>query len=376
MKKKFESDQHWMALALAQAKQGLFTAHPNPRVGCVFVRDGQLLAQGFHQVTGGPHAEVQAIQSSQHSLEGSTCYVTLEPCCHHGRTPPCVNKLIELNLKRCVIACLDPNPLVQGKGAEKLKNSGVDVEVGILEAQAKALNAGFFKRMTTGMPRVIAKIATSLDGKTAMSSGESQWITSTLARLDGHRLRAESGAVLTSWKSITEDQAKMTVRVPELIESTPHFKQPLRVVLDRTLQIHPQLSFFDEMGDVLVMISETVSQSSEQNFIAQLSKREQVQLIRLPENQDQLDLQAILLHLGQLGINDVLVESGSKLLGAFWQNDLVDTVVHYIAPKLLGTQTQGMFDFNILNLNDHKKLVFEEVIKLGPDLKVIAQVKR
>lgn len=374
MKKKSEHDSHWMALALAEANKGLFTAHPNPRVGCVVIRDNQLLAQGFHAYTGGAHAEVAAVTSLS-TLEGATCYVTLEPCSHHGLTPPCADLLISKNLARCVVASLDPNPKVAGEGVARLIQAGIDVDVGVLAEEAHQLNQGFFQRMLTGRPRVIAKVASSLDGKTAMLSGESQWITSEQARHDGHKLRASCGALLTSWKTVSQDKAKMTVRVEEITEN-PHFKQPLRAILDRRLKLSPKSTCFEQPGEIVLYVSETLPQSQRDTFKEQVAYPEQLSIQPLPEYEHHLDLNAVLCDLGQRGINDVLIEGGAQLLGAMLQHNLIDDLVLYMAPKLLGSQARGLFDIALEMLDQHKALLLQHVEQIGPDLKIVAQVKR
>lgn len=371
--KNTDLDHFYMREALKEAEKGRFTAHPNPRVGCVMVKENKIIARGGHLVTGSAHAEINAIEHATESLESAICYVTLEPCAHEGLTKPCMNALIQHKIKRCVIAVLDPNPLVAGRGAEALREAGIEVEVGILESEARKLNEGFFMRMQKVRPRVTAKVAASLDGKTAFLSGESQWITSLDARMDAHQYRAESGAILTSWATVNSDDPSMNVRDAAIVQ-IPHFKQPLRVVIDAELKSNPKAQLFSLPGKTMVCVHEGLSESEEHLWREALVDVEQVEVVRITSSEKHLDLNALLLYLGKRGINDVFLESGARLLGAFFEAKLIDACILYFAPKILGNQTKGMFELPIQNLAEHIRCEIETVEKVGVDLKIQTQI--
>lgn len=358
--------------ALNEARKGLTTAHPNPRVGCIFVKDGEIIARGFHAKTGQDHAEINAIKQASQSLVGSTCYVSLEPCAHHGRTPPCAHALIKQKIKRCVIACTDPFEQVSGQGIQILRNAGIEVTVGVCEAEAKVLNEGFFKRIVEHKPKVIAKVASSLDGKTAMLSGQSQWITGEAARLDAHALRAQVGAIITTYKTVNIDNAKLNVRHP--LAEDPNFTQPLRVILDSDLKVNPKSSIFSQTGNTLIAVGEHVSKAKQQGLRHMVPPNVHIESFNTRLNR--IDLQSVLHFLAKHQINEVLLECGPTLLGAFFNQNLIDEIIVYQAPKILGSHTKGMFDLKISQLNEHIGLDWVDVQTLGEDLKITARVRK
>ncbi len=355
-------DHQYMATALRLAEQGLYTTSPNPRVGCVVVRDGQVLSTAWHQRAGEPHAEPLALRAAGDAARGATAYVTLEPCSHYGRTPPCADALIAAGVARVVIAMQDPNPLVSGRGVVKLRAAGIVVECGLMEAAARELNIGFVSRMTRGRPWLRSKIAMSLDGRTALSNGESQWITGAEARRDVQHWRARSCAVLTGINTILADDASLNVRDI----ATP--RQPLRVVLDSRLRM--PLSAKILHGGVLIY---TVTQAAEK--IAELEKLGATVCV-LDGVQGRVDLPAMLRDLAQRGINEVLVEAGSVLNGALLQAGLVDELVLYFAPQLLGDMARGMAALGELSsLTQRVELRWQDVRRVGNDLRILVKVK-
>jgi diaminohydroxyphosphoribosylaminopyrimidine deaminase/5-amino-6-(5-phosphoribosylamino)uracil reductase len=323
-------DHAFMARALALAAQGLASAHPNPRVGCVLVRDGQVLAEGWHQRAGGPHAEAAALANLAGPAAGATAYVTLEPCNHHGRTPPCSEALIEAGVVRVVYAVGDPNPLVNGAGAQRLRAAGLQVQSGLLEAAAVELNAGFFKRMRQGVPLVRLKLAMSLDGRTALSDGRSKWITGEAARTDVQHWRARSSAVLTGIGTVLADDPLLSVR-----PAGAGVRQPLRVILDTQLRTPPQARVFADSAAREVWI---FTASRDGARIAALEARgARVEQLGAP-----LDLAQVLRALGKSGMNEVLVEAGATLAGALVRQQCVDELLLYVAPVVLGDAARSL----------------------------------
>ncbi|MFW5451057.1 MAG: bifunctional diaminohydroxyphosphoribosylaminopyrimidine deaminase/5-amino-6-(5-phosphoribosylamino)uracil reductase RibD [Methylophagaceae bacterium] len=354
--------EHYMARALQLAERGLFTTDPNPRVGCVLVKDGQTIGEGYHQRAGDPHAEVYALLDAGQQSKDADCYVTLEPCSHTGRTSPCADALIKAGVKRVFIAMMDPNPLVSGTGIEKLKNAGIEVSVGLLQQQAEKLNPGFCQRMRVGRPYVRSKIAMSIDGRTAMSSGESQWITGSDARQDVQRLRARSSAILTGIGTVLADDPALTVR-PEgdWYPDIQAVRQPLRVVVDSQLQIAEQAKIFHDEGDVL--IASTVADKSSVK----------AEIITLPAKSQQVDLHALMTELAQREINDVLVEAGSVLNGALLQENLIDELIIYMAPKLMGDLAKGLFHLpELQTMAQNIDLSISDIRAIGNDWRITA----
>lgn len=357
------TDEQAMQQALQWAAKAMFVTTPNPRVGCVIVKDGKIVAAGHTLQPGQAHAEVAALRDAAErgiDVRGATAYVTLEPCSHFGRTPPCAEALVNAGLGRVVAAVADPNPLVEGRGLDKLRAAGIEVSCGVLEDEARELNIGFFSRMQRGKPWVRMKSAASLDGKTALHDGRSQWITSSTAREDGHWWRARACAVLTGIGTVLQDDPQMNVRALE----TP--RQPRRIVVDSRLQISPTARILDGGGTWVVT---AVSDPQKEARL-----REQgAEIILLPNAQGKVDLPALVLELGRREINEVHVEAGSKLNGSLIREGCVDELLLYLAPSLLG-DAQGMFDLPAPpDLARQQRLSFHTFEQIGPDLRILAR---
>jgi len=386
-----------MSRAIELAKKGHFTTSPNPRVGCVLVSyksgQGEVIGEGYHQTAGQGHAEVNALADArQHNaalIKGATAYVTLEPCSHFGRTPPCAQALINAEVAHVISAMVDPNPQVSGNGLTMLENAGIKTQSGLLEQSARALNVGFIHKMTTKLPYVRCKLASSLDGKTAMASGESKWITSSDARQDVQRFRAQSCAIISGAESVLFDNAKMTVRWSELGDvktSYPQDKlrQPLRVVIDSQNRLSPELAMFEHDSPVLI-INGIVQESSKNKLELNLENLpkwphfvEQVQLPLVKNTQGQLkiDLKALLELLAQRGLNDVLIESGAQLSGAFIEQDLVNELILYQAPKLMGGDGKSLMAMPAISkLEQAKALTISDIRMVGSDIRITSQLK-
>ena len=356
-------DNVWMAHALQLAARGLNTTAPNPRVGCVLVRDGHNVGEGWHVRTGEPHAETHALQAAGDAARGATAYVTLEPCSHHGRTPPCADALIAAGVKRVVVAAQDPNPQVAGEGLARLRAAGITVECGLMEAAARELNIGFFSRMTRGRPWVRSKIGMSLDGRTALANGASKWITGPAAREDVQHWRARSCAVLTGSGTVLADDPLLNVRAFECE------RQPLRVVLDSTLQMPAWARLLKTPG---VMVYSALAEAGKIAVLEQADAQVRV----LANAQGQVDLLQMLGDLAGHGINEVLVEAGSTLTGALLQAGLVDELLLYVAPQLLGDQARGVAQLGeLLTLDQRIELTWKDVRQVGEDIRILASVK-
>lgn len=353
------ADHQYMAQALRLAERGLNTTSPNPRVGCVIVKDGQVVGEGWHERAGEAHAEINALQMAGAAAHGATVYVTLEPCSHYGRTPPCAKALIDAGVGRVVAAMRDPNPLVSGEGLAMLQLAGIRTESGLLEAQAHELNIGFVYRMTCGRPWVRLKMAASLDGKTALNNGVSQWITGEDARRDVHRLRARSCAVLTGIGTVLADDPQMNVRDAETS------RQPLRIVLDSQLKMPPSAKMLKE-GKTLIVTGNDNHQKMDVLWKAG------AQMLILPLKHGHIDLERMLDELVKREINEVMVEAGHTLSGAFLQAGLVDELLIYLAPLLLGHKARGMFDMPELTAMNGKEIKIKEVTMVGRDLRIRA----
>lgn len=350
-----------MAAALQLARRGLFTTTPNPRVGCVLVKDGQVVGTGWHVRAGEPHAEVHALQAAGEAARGATAYVTLEPCNHTGRTGPCVDALLQAGVIRVVAAMQDPNPLVAGKGLARLAAAGVQVESGLLESEARELNIGFVSRMTRGRPWLRMKIAATLDGKTALNNNQSQWITGPAARLDGHRWRARACAILTGFGTVKEDNPQLTVR------DVDTDRQPLRVVVDSRLQIYPTARVLAG-GNALV-----VGAVEDAGRIAAL-RDVGAEVLILPNAGGKVDLAAMLQALAARGINEIHSEAGFKLNGSLLREGCVDEFLIYQAPMLVGDAAQGMCNLDEMTaLTQACRLQVMERTMLGDDLRIIAR---
>ena len=324
------ADHQHMAQALRLAEKGLFSTSPNPRVGCVIVRDGAMVGEGWHKRAGLPHAEANALRAAGERARGATAYVTLEPCSHHGRTPPCADALIEAGVARVVAAMQDPNPLVAGQGLERLRAAGIRVESGLLEDEARELNIGFVSRMQRGRPWVRVKTASSLDGRTALTNGVSQWITGPEARRDVHRLRACSCAVLTGIGTVLADDPQMNVRDVD----TP--RQPLRIVLDSALRMPPQARMLAS-GKTLI-----VTAGNDRERMVRLEDAG-AEILVLPGAGGRVDVAQLMQELAVREINELMVEAGCTLNGALLQAGVVDELVMYVAPILLGDAARGLF---------------------------------
>ncbi|WP_283181833.1 bifunctional diaminohydroxyphosphoribosylaminopyrimidine deaminase/5-amino-6-(5-phosphoribosylamino)uracil reductase RibD [Pseudomonas svalbardensis] len=359
-------DAHYMARALELARKGHYTTHPNPRVGCVIVRDGQIVGEGWHVRTGEPHAEVHALRAAGDKARGATAYVTLEPCSHHGRTPPCADALVHAGVARVVAAMQDPNPSVAGRGMQRLAQAGIAIESGVLEGEARKLNEGFLKRMEHGLPFVRVKLAMSLDGRTAMESGESQWITGTAARSAVQRLRAQASVVLTGADTVLADNARLTVRADELgldPEQTAlaMSRPPLRVLIDGRLRVPLDAPFF-KAGPALVATCMAIEE--------QYANGPECLIVAGEEGL--VDLRKLLVELAARGVNEVLVEAGPRLAGAFAQQGLVDEFQIFIAGKFLGSSARPLLDWPLAQMKDAPELKITEIRAVGDDWRVIA----
>jgi len=352
-----------MAFAIELARRGWYTAKPNPRVGCVIVADGKIVGEGWHQRAGDAHAEVNALTMAGSLATGATAYVSLEPCNHQGRTPPCSGQLIKAGVARVVYGVKDPHD-VAGGGGSVLRDAGIEVCGPVLETEARAVNAGFLQRCETGLPRVTLKIAASLDGRTAMASGESQWITGPAARSDVQRLRAQSGAIVTGIGTVLQDNPAMTVRAEQLdlpdAENIAQL-QPLRVIVDSQLRTREDLKILSEPGQVLI------ATAKQKALIAG------AEVISLPNSQGKVSLPALLRELADRECNDVLVEAGAKLAGAFVREGLVDELVIYLAPRLLGRKAMPMLDLAFDEMAEALDLDIVDVRAVGQDWRITAQ---
>ena len=362
-------DAHYMARALELARNGLYSTHPNPRVGCVVVRDGRIVGEGWHVRAGEPHAEVHALRQAGELARGATAYVTLEPCSHHGRTPPCAEALVNAGVARVVAAMQDPNPQVSGRGLLRLMQAGIMAQAGVMEAEARALNVGFIKRMEQGLPYVRVKLAMSLDGRTAMASGESQWITGPAARSAVQRLRARSSVVLTGADSVLADGARMTVRGSELGLSADATalavaRQPLRVLIDGRLKVPLDAPFY-QAGSALVATC-AAAQARERY------EQQGIELLALPGSDGHVDLRKLLGELASRGANEVLVEAGPRLAGAFARMGLVDEYQLFVAGKFLGSSARPLLDWPLAQMSEAPALKIIEMRAVGDDWRVIA----
>lgn len=365
-------DQRFMARAIQLARLGRYSTHPNPRVGCLIVKEGEVIAEGYHRRAGEPHAERNALAKAGVAASGATAYVTLEPCCHHGRTPPCTEALIESGVKRVVVGMPDPNPLVAGQGLELLRQAGIQVTEGVMRPQVEALNPGFIKRMIHGLPYIRCKMAMSLDGRTAMADGESQWITSPAARVDVQKLRAQSAAILTGVGTLLADDPSMNVRLSAMelgLEEGVPIPHPVRVVLDPELATPGDAKMLGLPGPTLIICSD------EQPVHGAALEAAGAQIVRLPGDKQRLDLHQVIRFLGEQEINEVLLESGATLAGAMLEQGLVDELIIYQAPHLMGNKGRGLFLLpGIARMADRIALQVTDLRQVGTDIRITARL--
>jgi len=356
------ADREFMRQALELAARGLYTTTPNPRVGCVVVRDGAVAGTGWHEKAGLAHAEVLALKAAGRRARGATLYVNLEPCSHHGRTPPCADAILAAGIKRVVAAMQDPNPRVAGAGFAKLRAAGVEVEHGLMEEEARELNIGFAARMTRGRPWVRMKIAATLDGRTALANGKSQWITGEAARADGHRWRARACAILTGHGTVKDDDPQLNVRGVD----TP--RQPLKIVVDSRFETPLSARL---LKDGKTLVAGAVHEAAR---IAALEKVG-AETVVIPNDHGKVELFRLMEELARRELNEIHVEGGTKLNGSLLQAGIVDELLVYVAPRVVGDSGRGMFDMpELTELSLAKTLEIREVERVGPDLRVSARV--
>ncbi len=364
-------DQIYMAQAIKLARLGWYTTSPNPRVGCVIVRAGTVLSQGAHLQAGEGHAEANALASCKESVRGATAYVTLEPCSHHGRTGPCAQALVDAQIKRVVIGMIDPNPLVSGNGIAILQAAGIEVVCGVLEAECQALNPGFIQRMQVGLPRVRVKMAASLDGRTALANGQSQWITGSAARADVQRYRAESCMILSTAETVIQDQARLNVRLEQLPITAEEYgpkslRQPLRVILDGRGRLTGDEAIFASPEQLLLVRpinSKTVLHT-------------QIAILEIAYDANGFVLPELLQALAKRGCNELWVEAGATLAGAMLEANLVDQLIVYLAPKLMGQDARELLRLPLQSQMDAlPRFAFEQATLVGEDVRLIAKVK-
>lgn len=362
----FSADDHrFMGQALRLARRGLYSTTPNPRVGCVLVQDGAVIGEGYTQPAGQNHAEIEALAdaSSRHAdPRGASAYVTLEPCSHYGLTPPCVEALIQAGVGRVVAAMQDPNPLVAGQGLERLQRAGIATACGLMATEAAELNIGFVARMSRGRPWLRLKIAASLDGKTALNNGRSQWLTGAAARLDGHRWRARACAILTGIGTVRDDDPRLSVR------DIDTDRQPLKVVVDSRLEL-PLSAQLLTGGELLVAAAQADAAKID------ALRRAGAEVVVLPNAQGKVDLAALMRELARRGINEIHAEAGSKLNGSLLREGLVDELLLYLAPMLLGDAARGMFDLpELADLAGRQQLRLTDLARIGDDIRILARL--
>jgi diaminohydroxyphosphoribosylaminopyrimidine deaminase/5-amino-6-(5-phosphoribosylamino)uracil reductase len=371
------SDYQYMSRALQLARRGLYSTDPNPRVGCVIVKDDVVLSEGWHHKSGQAHAEIEALNNAKKNntsgnVSGATCYVTLEPCAHHGRTPPCTETLINAGIKKVIAATIDPNPLVAGKGLQQLNEADIETASGLMKAQAVELNPGFEMRMQQGRPFVRCKLAMSLDGKTALSNGDSKWISGPESRMDVHKLRARSSAIMTGIGTVIADNPTMNVRLSETSERDGDVRQPLRVILDSKLEISPEAKILNVPGYVIIF-----HQSANEDRHRQLENKG-TELVTIDEARGSAFLKQALNYLAtEKEINEIFLETGSILAGEMLQAGLIDELILYLAPTLLGQDAKGLFQLPLLeNMSDRISLDFSDIRFIGNDIRIKALVNR
>lgn len=374
------ADLLYMQQAIDLAKKGLYSTKPNPAVGCVLVKEGEVVGQGWHQKAGQSHAERVALANAGNQAQGATAYVTLEPCSHFGRTPPCADGLIEAQVAKVVVAMQDPNPMVSGQGIERIRKAGIEVLVGVLESEAKQINLGFIRKMVKQLPFVRLKMASSLDGRTAMENGESYWITGEQSRLEVHRMRARCGALITGIGTVLADNPSLTVRLTDDELAKLNLNQenchPIRVVLDPNLSMPLDAKMLSLPGRTILMTSrETAERSSE---VVDAIHAKGVEMVAVSAENDRLDIESILRYLAEVEqINDVMVESGAIVAGAFIQSGLVNEIHSFIAPSLMGNMAKPMFVLPGLDCMDDKiNLSIQSMDRFGEDARIILVPKK
>ncbi len=366
-----QRDVECMSHALRLAKRGIYTTRPNPNVGCVITnKQQQIVGEGYHHNAGAPHAEINALSQAGEQARDGTAYVTLEPCCHTGKTGPCTQALIDAGIKKVVIAMRDPNPLVSGKGIEELNNNDIAIVENILTQQASMLNRGFIKRMTSELPWVSVKIASSLDGRIALNNGESKWITSEQSRYDVHRLRARYDAIMTGVGTVLADDPSLNVRInSKELGVDGELMQPLRVVIDPELKLPDSATMLALPGKTLVF-------TDSQTNTARFTNINNCEVIKLESKQGKFDLHMVLSELAKREINSVLVESGPMLVGKLFDAKLVDELIQYIAPILMGDDAKGMLSIHELTqMSECISLEQHDIRQFGQDIRITSLIK-
>lgn len=366
MKKPISDDIYFMRKALSLAKRGLGQTHPNPLVGAVLVKDHRIIGSGFHQHFGAAHAEVNAVRSARQNVKDSTLYVTLEPCAHFGKTPPCVDLIKEKKISKVIVGVIDPNPLVSGKGIKLLKRSGIKVRTGVLKEECETLNRDFNYWMRKKMPYVIVKAAQSLDGKIATRTGDSHWITGKPARIFSHRLRAESDAILVGVNTVLRDDPLLNVRYHKTGQ------QPVKVILDSHLRVSPKAKIFskDSPGPVIVAVTKPVSAKDKKSF------RNKAEILKVKAKKGRVDLKALLSVLAKRGILRVMIEGGGEVIAEALKEKLVQEVYFFVAPKIIGGRQakNSVAGEGIADLKDALKLKEMNVVSLGKDFLIHGKV--
>jgi len=368
-------DFQWMTRAIELAKKGLYSTKPNPAVGCVLVKNGKIVGEGWHQQAGQPHAERIALAEAGKKAKGATAYVTLEPCSHFGRTPPCADGLVQAEVAKVIVAMKDPNPLVAGQGIKRIKDAGIDVHVGLLESEAKTVNLGFMNKMENQLPFVRLKIASSMDGRTAMENGESHWITGPESRAEVHKMRARCGALITGIGTVLADDPSLNVRLSDEALAELNLTQenchPIRVVLDPNLSMPLDAKMLSLPGKTILMTSrETVERSPE---VVDLILNQNIEMVAVAADEDRLDIESILRYLAtEADVNDVMVESGAIVAGAFMQSGLVNELHCFIAPSLMGDAAKPMFALpGIDSMNEKLNFTIQSMDRFGEDARII-----
>ena len=363
-----KDDHFYMGRALALAQKGHCTTMPNPAVGCVVVKDGEIVGEGWHQLAGGPHAEIHALNDAGDKAIGATVYVTLEPCCHQGKTPPCSLAIIDAKVSRVVAAMQDPNPDVAGKGLQQLEQAGIETFCDLMQQQAMRLNKGFVQRMKAGRPYVTSKLAMSLDGRTAMASGESKWITSADARRDVQALRRCSSAIMTGSGTITHDDPQLSVRNDQ---GEAEARQPLKVIVDSQLKLSPEARLFQDAGKKIIFTGNTTDE------VNSFTDCDDVSVHVTQGEAGKVNLSEVLQQLASMQINDVLLECGAELNGAMLNAGLIDELVIYMAPKLMGNNARALFNLpELVNMNDNIELDIVDIRAVGPDWRITAVLNK